>query len=94
MNVFYLPDYSVHNTVAFVPAMSVGSGKVAQIPFLIDLPAGQTAQSPVASGSIVGFDFGVTVSTVDGNDVKKVGRISTGYPDFQRLLLATLIFNI
>ena len=30
MNVFYLPDYSMHNTVAFVPAMSVGSGKVAQ----------------------------------------------------------------
>ena len=31
MNVFYLPDYAVHNTVAFVPAMCVGSGKVAQV---------------------------------------------------------------
>ena len=34
MNVFYLPDYSMHNTVAFVPAMSVGSGKVAQVSHL------------------------------------------------------------
>ena len=108
MNVFYLPDYSMHNTVAFVPAMSVGSGKVAQvshlfsrnlpclscffhpqIPFLIDLPAGQTASSPVASGSIKDFVFGVTVSVesvVDGSANKKVC--------FRYFYLATLALNI
>ena len=39
---------------------------------MIDLPAGQTASSPVASGSIKDFVFGVTVSVVDGNEIKKV----------------------
>ena len=41
MNVFSLPDYSVHNTVAFVPAMSVGSGKVAQVPHSLAQPKSQ-----------------------------------------------------
>ncbi len=31
MNVFYLPDYSAHNTIAFVPAMRVGTGDVCQV---------------------------------------------------------------
>jgi hypothetical protein len=80
MNVFYLPDYAMHNTVAFVPAMSVDSGSVCQIPFLIDLPPGQSASKAVASAAIVGFEFGVTVSNPHNVARVKCVLCDSNYP--------------